>query len=256
MIDYFRIYKRTGPSVPHSLVLNGRHNMAWDYIRVPAAGVHTITLTAQLLDQFDRPCPLRPGERIRWRFSSDIGGGTPLFPYPVQGGREPDWWSGVTAHYMDGITLHPDTGELSVPAGTGKDKDLFLTACLTGADTAGESPDGVRQVRATKHVKLSDRPSSPYRIEFTNPPASIRPGDTWELSVKVYDQYLQEIPDAPVNLYIAENISGRAAVSVPDGVTLQGPKLTVSPHVPAQTFLIITAETVNGIYQSLPLRIG
>jgi hypothetical protein len=262
MIDYLRIYKKDEAPKPNSVVLNKGLNTAWDYFPVKdTEGKYR--LTAQVLDQYDRPYALKQGESLKWRFSSDIGGISPAKYYaPRTAGAfalspTPEWWKddgSINAQALGDVTLTED-GLLTIPANTSLERDMFITAYVDGVDTSADPNFALRKVRETKHVKLSDAASEPSRIVFENAESSVAPGANLRLKAKVYDQYMQEMPGEAVSFSLAEDIGENAAETTAAGIKLWGRTLIAAYNAEPGTQLIVRAQA-GGLYQSLPLVVG
>ncbi|MCL2426945.1 MAG: glycoside hydrolase family 16 protein [Oscillospiraceae bacterium] len=267
-IDYIRVWKRDEAPRPNDVIINNQWNTAWDWLQVPAEGVNEVQLTATVLDQFDQPFELREGESLRWRLSSNVGGASSLYPFAIRttgnGARPvPEWWNAenVNANRLNSITLDPVTGVVSIPAGTQLDKDLFITAYVYGVDAATDPTFNTRRVRHTKHVQLRDDAPEPTLVVFVDPQQrTIAPGESVTLNAKVFDQYMNEMPEETARLIFSftETIQGAARVS-PTGLSLNGNVVTATSMADANSFFVISAHIPGGDprthYQALPMQV-
>jgi|GEM_PF-1401159 len=282
MFDYFRIYKKKDP-VPTSIVINGlqdavgnpvegRHNTSWDYFQQGS----TVNLSATVLDQFGEPYDIsgNPDLSIKWRFSDDIGGSKALSGGSVAlvGGASVTYPAGYSATAMNGLTLNPDTGVLTVAADAAMNQDIFLTAYLADSGDAsgyyggkftvvgeGATNEGKRnraKFQETKHIKVSGETPKPHRIFFDNPVLAIAPGETLNVKATVYDQYNNPMPDQSLQYVLTKDVTLRATVNLSDsGITLVGSNLIAASNAVQGKQIMVRAQLNGDVYQNLALKV-
>lgn len=212
-IDYFRIYKKQEPAKASSVVVNGGQTP--DCLLVPEDGIWTRQMTAQVIDQFDKPI----AGTVKWTLSETVDGEQP---------------ASTPSAAPEGVTVDPDTGLLTVSAGADLEQDIFVTAYLS--DT----------VKQTVHFRLSEDEASPRRVLFeADTPGTVKAGESLKLSARLEDQYAQPLSGHRMQYAIVTDIAAMETRAI-DGVTLSPDgTLTVAASVPMGTQIIVAARSMG-----------
>lgn len=220
-IDYFRVYKKKEAPKPSSIMLNNYQSP--DFAYVPESGVNTVQMTATVLDQFDKPIDAD----VNWKLSSSVDGFNPAEEASAD---------------LNGVSIDPRTGVLTVKAGADIKQDVFVTAYVDNF------------VKQTYHIRLSDEQGVPNKVYFNYKASSINAGETLNTGAKLYDQYQNAMENYTVKYQISEDLTGKNVKEI-DGVSIdKDGNLTVADTVADGAVIIVTAKA-GGKYNNQFIKV-
>lgn len=208
LIDYFRVYKKKEEAKPISLVINDYQGPS--YLQIPNEKVKRYRMTAYAMDQRDKPIEAD----ILWYLGTDVQG------MRVLSRKEEE---------AQGVTIHRQTGEVTVEAHAKENQDIFLVAYCE------------ENVKEVKHLKLSKKDPYGETLRFEISEDTITKGSERILHATVYDQYGKRYP-GQIRYTIMCDIVGSESCRI-EGVQLRDTnRLVVDKDVPSNTYLFIEAQ--------------
>ncbi len=212
LIDYFRVYKRDEAPKVTNLTIHSENS--GKCLKIPASGKSVSAMTAQVLDQFDKPMP---GERVTWHLSKDISGAEFL--------SEADM---AQLH----LSIDRETGVITVDENAAEGTEVFVSAVHENGR------------KAVKHLRLSKAEPEVTVLRFAEPRLTLNPAGRKCLSASLLDQY-GSVMNREVRYQISKDLTGRQQYT--DGQIYLADKNTVAASENAQpgSKFVVTAHCAD-----------